>query len=188
MLHLAVVNGCLLGVAYAWGLSAAHSVAVKAAHKKILMKEVEALTALKHENIVAMTDHMDDDKNLAMCLEFLDGGGLLERLNEVEHYSEAEAAELFGQMLAAVAYMHSQNFIHRDIKPENMVFSETPQSSKMKEKAPCLKLVDFGLARLHHTSRSVKSRLGSPGFMSPEVCGARVNGNRFRWYHSATLL
>ena len=144
--------------------------AVKAAHKKILMKEVEALAALKHENIVSMTDHMDDDNNLAIALDFLDGGGFLERLHQVEHYSEAEAAALFQQMLSGVAHMHSQNFIHRDIKPENMVFTESLKQSKARNTTPSLKLVDFGLARFHHPSRSEKSRLGSPGFMSPEVC------------------
>lgn len=144
--------------------------AVKAPHKKILMKEVEALSALKHDNIVAMMDYMDDEKNLAISLEFLDGGGLLERLHQVEHYSEAEAAALFQQMLAGVGYMHSLNFIHRDIKPENMVFTESLKQSKARKTEASLKLVDFGLARHHHPSRSVKSRLGSPGFMSPEVC------------------
>lgn len=147
---------------------------VKEAHRKILMKEVEALTLLKHENIVTMTEHVDDDKNLAMSLEFLNGGGLLERLNQVEHYSEAQAAALFRQMLAGVAYMHSQNFIHRDIKPENMVFTESLKQAKAKKLETSLKLVDFGLARLHHPSRSVKSRLGSPGFMSPEVCSCCI--------------
>jgi serine/threonine protein kinase len=143
---------------------------VKSTHKRILRKEVEALKLLKHPNIVRMTEHLDDDKNLALVLEFLDGGGLLGRLNQVEHYSEAEAAELFKQLLSAVACMHSMNYVHRDIKPENIVFTDSVKKAKAENRRATLKLVDFGLAREYKSTRSVRARLGSPGFMAPEVC------------------
>ena len=35
--------------------------------------------------------------------------------------TEKEARRLFLQMLAAVAYLHSENVVHRDLKAENLL-------------------------------------------------------------------
>jgi serine/threonine protein kinase len=144
--------------------------AVKEHHKRILCKEVEILNQLNHENIVKMHEHMDNEHQLVIVLEFLKGGGLLEHLYEVEHYSESEAACIFRQLVSAVEYAHSKSIIHRDIKPENAVFVQPISGHKRRTKSQLqVKLVDFGLARYYSNSRSVKARLGSPGFMAPEV-------------------
>lgn len=153
---------CALKVVF-WG-----NPEVKDHHKKILRKEVQVLRELHHDNIVRIIEHSETAEQLVLVLEYLGGGGLLEHLTEVEHYSEAAAAALFKQMLQAVCFMHSRNVIHRDIKPENMVFV-TPAHGLKRGEQPHVKLVDFGLARHYSSVRSVKARLGSPGFMSPEV-------------------
>ena len=142
---------------------------VKEQHKRLLRKEVSVLKDLKHDNIVGLIDDAENDHHLIMALEFLQGGGLLEHLHEVEHYSEAEAAHLFTQMLRAVHYMHSKRIMHRDIKPENVVFTERVGGKLAKHTEPQIKIVDFGLAQLYSSTRSVKACLGSHGFMAPEV-------------------
>jgi calcium-dependent protein kinase len=142
---------------------------VKEHHKRILRKEVDILTQLNHENIVKMHEHMDNGHQLVIVLELLKGGGLLEHLFEVEHYSESEAAYIFRQLVSAVEYVHSKNIMHRDIKPENAVFVESAPGLKRTKSHLQVKLVDFGLARQYSNTRSVKARLGSPGFMAPEV-------------------
>lgn len=44
------------------------------------------------------------------------------------------------QIIGAVVYMHSLNYIHRDLKPENIVF-ETIENDLN------LKIIDFGTSR-----------------------------------------
>jgi Protein kinase domain len=143
---------------------------VKEHHRKILQKEVQILKELDHPHIVKLIEAQESRSSLILVLEYLKGGGLLENLFEVEHYTEAQAAHLFQQILSAVAYMHSLNIMHRDIKPENIVFKEPVSSVRVSNEQPMVKIVDFGLARHYSSQRSVKARLGSPGFMAPEVC------------------
>jgi len=50
-------------------------------------------------------------------MELITGGELFDKIVELEHYSEADAAELIRQIATAVEYCHSKNVVHRDLKP-----------------------------------------------------------------------
>jgi NIMA (never in mitosis gene a)-related kinase len=57
--------------------------------------------------------------------------------------------------------MHSKNILHRDIKTQNMFLT----------KDDVIKLGDFGIAKALGTQVDfAKTFLGTPYFMSPEVC------------------
>lgn len=51
-------------------------------------------------------------------MELLEGGELLEQLQQNYSFTEAKASRLFTQLVAAVYYMHSKRVVHRDLKPE----------------------------------------------------------------------
>jgi len=65
-------------------------------------------------------------------------------------------------MLSGIAYMHHYLFAHRDVKLENFMLVSPARV------AP-LKLIDFGLARSFETGAKMYSRVGSMGYMAPEV-------------------
>ena len=46
-------------------------------------------------------------------------GELFNRIVELGPFPEADAANLFAQILLSMEYLHSLNIVHRDVKPEN---------------------------------------------------------------------
>lgn len=71
---------------------------------------------------------------------------------------EKRAAGIIHQVLKAVQYCHSKEISHRDLKPDNIMIDDSMN----------VKLIDFGLSKLTSDSK-LKSILGSPQYMSPEV-------------------
>jgi serine/threonine protein kinase len=98
---------------------------------------------------------------LDIIMELITGGELFDKIVEIEHYSEADAANLMKQIADAVQICHDKNVVHRDLKPENLLF-EDPQSNK-------LKLIDFGVAEVLEPGKSLKGIVGSRTYMAPEV-------------------
>ena len=81
--------------------------------------------------------------------------------------SEDEALYFIAQLIIAVIFMHSKNILHRDIKAQNLFMTKPHE----------VKLGDFGIAKALGTNADfTKTLVGTPYFMSPEVCLGEVYG------------
>ena len=68
---------------------------------------------------------------------------------------------LFIQILFGLNYLHEQKIVHRDIKASNIFVDSEGR----------VKLADFGIARvIDHTMRTHTQALGTPRYLSPELC------------------
>ena len=57
-------------------------------------------------------------------MEYCSGGDLAERLDKLEHYTEAQAALILLPIFQALNYLHNIGICHRDIKLDNVMFSD----------------------------------------------------------------
>lgn len=68
------------------------------------------------------------------------------------------------QICLALKHMHDRKILHRDIKSQNIFL--TIQNT--------IKLGDFGIARLlDHTMQKAMTQIGTPYYLSPEICHGR---------------
>ena len=74
-----------------------------------------------------------------MC-RLCSGGNILDKIDQMEVYTEIEAATFSKKILSVIAYFHSKSIIHRDIKPSNILFNV----NKLNDFG--LKMIDFGCA------------------------------------------
>src|SRR6187399_1772125 len=98
-------------------------------------REARAAASVNHPNVCQIYEIGEDEGQLFIAMELLEGEGLAERLRGGP-LSLAEAVPIGLGILAALAALHARGIIHRDLKPSN-VFLTTHG----------VKLLDFGLAR-----------------------------------------
>jgi serine/threonine-protein kinase len=134
------------------------------------LKEAKAIGRLSHPSIVTVYDVGQDQGNLYIAMEFLEGISL-DKIIEKKRLNIEEIIDLGVQVAEALNYAHQQGVIHRDIKPANIVL--TPDSR--------VRITDFGIARIEDPESTRQTQagdiLGTPSYMSPEqVQGQEVDG------------
>jgi serine/threonine protein kinase len=126
-------------------------------------REVEAVAALQHPNIVQIYA-VGEAGGLAYCaLEYVPGGTLAENTRG-RPVASRDSAALAEALARAVQYAHDRGVIHRDLKPANVLLGE----------GGIPKVADFGLAkRLNSATGPTQTGaiLGTPAYMAPEQAG-----------------
>jgi serine/threonine protein kinase len=115
-------------------------------------------------------------------------GVTLQRYRAKAPISENSVVAWIGNVLNAVAYIHSQQIIHRDIKLANIMLANPPAATASLDKGrQVAKLGDFGIATKMHGSvcESVK---GTQVYMAPEQQRGSYDAKVDIWALGATLL
>lgn len=127
--------------------------------------EIKIMKKLKHVCIIKTYDIIKDRMGgTSLILELMEGGDLLNRIltSPNARMSENPARFVFFQVTEAVNYLHLKGITHRDIKPDNVLLKDTTEW-------PLVKLTDFGLSKLVVEGTVMKSLIGTPNYVAPEV-------------------
>lgn len=138
--------------------------------ESMVLKEISIVGHLEHKNIVKLLDWFESKDRYYLVFELCTGGELFEKICELGHFTETDAAKLIRCGFDSIAYLHSHNIVHRDIKPENFIFRERS------EDAP-LMLADFGIARIMKSDNEILNTMcGSFGYAAPEIIDRHGHG------------
>jgi serine/threonine protein kinase len=80
----------------------------EAAVRADLMKEIDVLTRLRHQNIVCLEEWFWADEKLYIAMELVEGKDLLDII-PAGGLREAEAKDFFFQLCSAIAYCHAND-------------------------------------------------------------------------------
>jgi tetratricopeptide (TPR) repeat protein/predicted Ser/Thr protein kinase len=140
-------------------------------HRLMLFRqEAETLARLSHPNIAAIHGAGTTDEGRPyFAMELVRGVPLTEYVH-LEQLPVREQLRLFCKVCYAVHYAHQHGVIHRDLKPSNIVVDGDGHA----------KVLDFGLARITETDKSMRTMsaeagriMGTLPYMSPEQAGGR---------------
>uniref|UniRef100_A0A803KT95 mitogen-activated protein kinase kinase n=1 Tax=Chenopodium quinoa TaxID=63459 RepID=A0A803KT95_CHEQI len=113
------------------------------------------------------------DGDLAILMEYMDGGTLDHTLKNQGTFSEPLLANVATQILNGLKYLHSHKIVHRDIKPSNLLVNSNWE----------VKISDFGVGRIMgRTLDPCNSYVGTCAYMSPERFDPDTYGGNYNGY------
>src|SRR5256884_232136 len=147
-------------------------------------QEAYAVAALNHPNIAHIYEIGVADDYHFIVMEYVDGETLREKIHR-EQSPLKKLLKYLTQVAEGLTKAHAAGVVHRDLKPDNIMISRDEYA----------KILDFGLAKLVETERSlgvgsaqaseVGTRImaqqslagmvmGTAGYMSPEQAQGKV--------------
>ncbi|KAM3140658.1 hypothetical protein pb186bvf_007256 [Paramecium bursaria] len=142
-----------------------------------ILKEIQILKQLNHESCIHLHEIYQEDNQIYLVLDYIQGGQLLIQLTRVKkvHY-EQNIRDIVQTLLEGLEYLHSKNIIHRDIKPQNIL-------RRSDKNTVDLVITDFGLAEfVQPGGNKVKNISGTPGFIAPELLRLEKYDQRIDMY------
>jgi serine/threonine protein kinase len=144
-------------------------------------QEAKAISAISHQNIVAVHDFgITSDEMPYLVMDLIEGISLADLIRAEGRMPYQRAVPLFRQACVALDHAHHSGIVHRDLKANNIMVVGEPDRSEE------VKLVDFGMAKLvrpelHGENVQELTQhgdvFGSPLYMSPEQCkGQTLDG------------
>ena len=156
------------------------SVAVKKMHYSVLCNNPQRLDRVRreaqnawritHPNVIKLKDILFSPTNewvyfimeRAVGLEGLPNADLFAVVSTKGALSEAAAAHVLKQLLAAIAHCHSLGICHRDLKPENILL----------EPSGLIRVTDFGMSKeFGMQSCNTREGIGTIAYNAPELFG-----------------
>ncbi len=136
------------------------------------MREARSMAQLSDAHIVPIYMVGEDQGQPYFAMEFVEGESLADRLKREGKIESVEARRIVMQAAQGLAVAHEHGVIHRDIKPGNLLLT----------KRGVVKVADFGIALassdLGNKLTGTGQFVGTPGYLSPEVCLGKPSDRR----------
>ncbi len=132
--------------------------------KERFLREARSMAALNDPHIIQIYFIGDDEGQTYFVMEFVEGESLGSMLKRDHKLTVEQSAKVIQQTALGLATAHDRGVVHRDIKPGNLMISSRGT----------VKIADFGIALSNQDiSKKLTSTgefVGTPGYLSPEVC------------------
>lgn len=129
-------------------------------------REARVLASLSHAGLPRYVEHFEENGELFLVTEKIEGESLLGLQKRGATFSENEIARFLRETSTILDYLHGRSppVVHRDIKPSNVL--RRPDGS--------FALIDFGAVRDKMKPEGGSTVVGTFGFMAPEQFQGRA--------------
>lgn len=128
------------------------------------LREARSMAALNDPHIIQIYFIGQENGQPFFVMEFVEGDSLSGLLKREGRLEPEVALKILHQTALGLATAHDHGVVHRDIKPGNLMLAKRGQ----------VKIADFGIALatqdFSNKLTSTGEFVGTPGYLSPEVC------------------
>ncbi|AFS13649.1 MULTISPECIES: serine/threonine-protein kinase PknH/PknJ [Mycobacterium avium complex (MAC)] len=150
-------------------------------------READLASTLWHPHIVGVHDRGEEDGQLWISMDFVDGLDAAQLL--ADRYPAGMPVEEVARIVTAVAsaldYAHKQGLLHRDVKPANIMLTHLDDDGEQR-----ILLTDFGIARNVNDISGLTATnmtVGTVAYCSPEqLLGEDMDGRADQYSLAAT--
>ena len=130
-------------------------------------REARAMAAVRHDNVVTVTDTGTDEEGTPfLVMELLEGESLNALIKRERKLTPEAAVPIAMQMLSGLAAAHDRGIVHRDLKPGNVFLAWGNEGERR------VKILDFGISKFAEgATRDLTAEgtmIGTPHYMAPE--------------------
>ena len=140
--------------------------------KKEVKLESDILKKIKSKYVVQYYDSFEEENNLYIVMEYCEGGDLndcIEKHKKTKYLlKEDEVWKLFLKITLGLADIHKLNILHRDLKTLNIFLKKDND----------IRVGDLGVAKVLNQTYFAKTFIGTPYYLSPEICEDKPYNDR----------
>jgi len=147
--------------------------------RKRFRQEAQSAAFLNHPNIAQVYAFEEENDQLFIVLEYIEGSELKDIIEEDELTID-QKWELAIDIADGIHTAHQNGVLHRDIKSRNIMIN----------KAGKAKIMDFGLARIEGSERITNpgTTIGTTAYMAPEqLSGDELDARSDIWAYGVVL-
>jgi G protein-coupled receptor kinase len=124
------------------------------------INEKQILEKVNSRFIVNLAYAFESKDSLCLILTLMNGGDLKFHIYHLAgQFTEDRALFYAAEIICGLCHLHSKRIVYRDLKPENILLDDSGH----------IRISDLGLAVEIPVGEKIKGRVGTVGYMAPEV-------------------
>ncbi|ELT97717.1 hypothetical protein CAPTEDRAFT_149351 [Capitella teleta] len=125
------------------------------------LNEKQILQKVNSRFVVSLAYAFETKDALCLVLTLMNGGDLKFHIHNMGRpgFEEERAVFYAAEIALGLQHLHSENIVYRDLKPENILLDDYGH----------VRISDLGLAVEFPEGETIRGRVGTVGYMAPEV-------------------
>lgn len=129
--------------------------------ENMALNEKQILQRINSPFVVSLAYAFETKDALCLVLSLMNGGDLKFHIHNMgtQGFEESRAVFYAAEITCGLEHLHRENIVYRDLKPENILLDDFGH----------LRISDLGLAVEVPEGETIRGRVGTVGYMAPEV-------------------
>ncbi|KAK5900341.1 hypothetical protein CgunFtcFv8_025305 [Champsocephalus gunnari] len=144
------------------------------------LNEKQILEALDSRFVVSLGYAYETKHSLCMVLTMMSGGDLRFHIHNIGQPGLDKNRVRFyaAEVCCGIMHLHRKSIVYRDMKPENILLDDNGH----------IRISDLGLAVRLSEGSLARGKVGTAGYMAPEVIGHKHYGQSVDWWGLGCLI